>query len=85
MSDLTIVDPPLNQGLGDDIYAWLAIDAEDDNATGIVGISGFPAVVQGRELAEKLRPLIAQLADKTPARRFELRRYHLAEVIQKLP
>lgn len=84
---MIVVDVDGEPGDGVYLYAWVAVTKDTVGIVSIdIGLGGpTPMVMQRRDLAERLRPKIEQLAAAIPGKWFELRRYSMAEILERLP
>jgi hypothetical protein len=76
---------PGEPGDGAFLYAWVAVTDDDVGIMAVdIGLGGpTPLVMQRRDLAEKMRKTLAAIP-LPPGKTIQLRRYAMAEVLDKL-
>ncbi len=76
-----IIDPGGNGLPLGDIYAWITVHGPQDQS--ITALNGLPMVMQRRDLAEKMRPVMRQTA-RASGKRQRLVRLEVVEVIEEV-
>lgn len=85
--NIQVVGDTTQDRLVDELYAWIAVDPRT-TLEGLAAIGQgsmtMQAVTSSRATAEKLRPIMLQIAKQWTAKKFKLVRFKRAELVEEL-